>query len=443
MKKLISLALCLMMVMTLLTACGGKTETPETSETPTVNTEKEPEATKKVELKLSLWGNDERKVKFEELLKPFNEANNCTVEVVLVPFDEYMQKLSIQLASKSAPHVIWLAEKMVPQFIESGELVDLSATLKADAEYDFDDFFPSTLDLFTRGNEIYGIPFSFGPRVIYYNKTLFEAKGLPTPTELYKEGKWTLDAFFESAKALTDSSNGVYGMKLQGATEPTAYMNSLYDIVLSNGAEYFNDDMTEFILNSEGGINAMTRYYNALFVDESHVKPGDQSQFETGKIAMARDTFSYAANLRGKVDFEWDIVAAPKGSDPEAKVTSGFANYSVTKGENQELGIKLAMFLTSKESMLNLVSTFPSPRSSVLGSDAFLNQPEGLPSAESVKLAFVDQIESPGVKAYPSHENYQKIDVEINRLFELMFTKEYSPEQIVEMMKEAVDPLLK
>ena len=138
-------------------------------------------------------------------------------------------------------------------------------------------------------------------------------------------------------------------------------MNSLYDIVLANGADYFNAEMTEFTLNTEGGIESMQEFYDALFVDESHIKPGDQTQFETGKIAMARDTFSYAANLRGKVDFEWDIIGAPSGPAADAKVTSGFAGYHVVKGENQDLATQLVMYLTSKEMMLELVSTFPSP----------------------------------------------------------------------------------
>lgn len=426
MKRILGLLLCMAMLCSLMLALPTAAAADE-----------------KGNLRLSIWGNDARKTLFEELTAPFAAENNCTVEIVLVPFDEYMQKISIQLASRTAPDVIWLSEKMVPQFIESGELVDLAPVVGADAAYDFADFFPSTLDLYTRGSSVYGLPFSFGPRVIFYNKTLFAQKGLKTPTELYKEGNWTLAEFFKAAKALTDPSQGVYGMKLQGATEPTAYMNSLYDIVLANGADYFNADMTAFTLDSEGGIRSMQAFYDALFVDESHVKPGDQTQFETGKIAMARDTFSYAANLRGKVDFEWDIIGAPKGSDATAKVTSGFANYSVTKGANEALATKLAMFMTSKETMLKLVSTFPSPRSSVLNSDAFLNQPDNQPSAESVKLAFVDQIANPGVKAYPAHMNYQKIDIEVNKAFEMLFTKEYTPEQIVALMKEKVDPLLK
>lgn len=432
MKKLLLLTLCFVLAMSMFTCCASGDAIAES------------EPTEEITLKLSIWGNDARKEVFEGLAEKYEEMNpGITVEVLLIPFAEYMQKVSIQIASNTAPNVIWLAEKMVPQFIESGNLVDLSANLSADEEYDLADFSPTSLDLFTRGEELYGIPFAFGPRVLFYNKTLFDQAGVKTPTELVEEGNWTLETMYDSAKQLTDKSQGIYGIKLMGATEPTAYTNALYDILLANGGDYFNDEMTEFTLNTQAGIDTLQMFYDMLYTDEIHPKPGDQTQFETGKIAIARDTFSYAANLRGNVDFEWDIVSAPTGPAAGSLITSGFANYSVTKGENEEEAIELLKYFTSKEVMMELLSTFPNPRMSILNSEEFLTQPDNQPSAESVKLAFVDPIISPGVKSYPAHENYQKIDVEMTGLFEMMFTNEYSVEEIIQMMEDKVNPLLK
>ena len=84
MKKILSAILCLTIVL-------GLALPVALADSETVN------------LKMSIWGNDARKTTFEELVKPFCEENNCTVEIVLVPFAEYMQKISIQLASKTAP----------------------------------------------------------------------------------------------------------------------------------------------------------------------------------------------------------------------------------------------------------------------------------------------------------------------------------------------------
>ena len=428
MKRVICMVLLSIMALSF-TFAGGQKDTADSGE-------------KTVELKLAIWGNDARKTKFEELAADFTAETGIKVDVVLIPFGEFMQKISIQMAAGSAPDVIWLAEKMVPQFMESNQLVDISSALKADADYDLDDIFPSTLDLYRDGNAIYGVPFAFGPRVIFFNKTMFDEKGLKTPLELAAEGNWNLETFYETAKALTDRSTGVYGVKLLPATGPKDWANALYDVVWAYGADFFSRDMTQFKLNSPEGIRAISYYNDMLFKDEIHPKPGDQTQFESGKIGMARDTFSYSANLRKITDFEWDIAPNPVGPNPGASIASGFANYSVTKGENQEEAIELVKYLTSKEVMMELITMFPAPRRSALTSDEFLSQPEGKPAPDSILAAFVNPIENPGVRSLPAHKNYQKIDVEMKTLFDMLYTRTMSVEELVTAMEAKIQPLL-
>lgn len=376
-------------------------------------------------------------------------AANCISESIpwfngetLVPFGEFAQKMAILLASNNAPDVTWLSEKMVPQFLDSGSLVDLSV-LKEDPEYDFDDMSPSSLEIYTRDGKVYGIPFSCGPRVFYYNKTLFQEKGLKTPDVLVSEGNWTLEELYNTAKALTDKEKGIYGLKLFPATSPDDWINALYDIVWSYGADYFDKDMTKFTLNTPEGIAAMQYYYDMLFKDEIHVKPGDLTQFESGKIGLARDFVSYAGQIRGKVDFEWDIAPNPVGpAGKDVKIAVGQANYSCFKGENEAEAIELLKFFTSKEIMTELVSNFIPSRKSVLESSELLNQPEGLPTPEAMMLSVATPLSTPGSRALPAHPNFQQIDVEMKKMYDLMYTKSYSVEQIVQMMEQTVNPLL-
>lgn len=394
-------------------------------------------------LTLAIWGNDARKTTFEELAQGFTKSTGIPVEIVLIPFGEFMQKISIQMAASSAPDVIWLAEKMVPQFVASGQLVNLAPTLRSDAAYDIKDFFPTTMEGMSKGADaVFGIPFSFGPRVLFFNKTMFKQKGLKTPLEHVKEGSWNLETFYATALALTDKSRGVYGVKLLPATGPKDWANALYDIVWASGGDFFSEDMKKFRLNSPEGIKAIQYYWDMLFKDEVHPKPGDQTQFESGKIGMARDTFSYGANLRSIKDFEWDIAPNPTGSSKSARVSSGFAYYSVLKGQNQNEATQLVKYFTSKEVMTKLITMFPSPRRSVLGSPAFLNQPEGKPSPASITAAFINPIDKPGVRSLPAHMNYQKIDVEIQILFDLLYAKTIKVPELVKMMQDKVQPLL-
>src|SRR5690606_6976942 len=152
-----------------------------------------------------IWGNDAHKAMYEELVAEFKQTNShIDVEIITIPFADYQQKLSIMLASKTAPDIGWLAERMIPQFLESNQLVDIAASVKGDPEYQFADVYPSTLDIFTKGDKLYGIPFSTPPILIYYNKSLFEEKGLKTPTQLYTEGNWTYEEFLKAAKEISN-----------------------------------------------------------------------------------------------------------------------------------------------------------------------------------------------------------------------------------------------
>src|SRR5690554_4617597 len=151
-----------------------------------------------VKLQFAIWGDDARKKVFEDIIKGHTDQNpHVSVEILLIPFDQYQQKLSIMLASKTAPDLTWLAERMIPQFAKSNQLVDISA-IKEDEGYKFDDLFDSSMDIYKDGSKLYGVPFTNPPKVLFYNKTLFEEKGLTSPLELAKAGQWDYAKFEET-----------------------------------------------------------------------------------------------------------------------------------------------------------------------------------------------------------------------------------------------------
>jgi multiple sugar transport system substrate-binding protein len=454
MKKIISIAVCLFILLTLIAGCQQAQTTATTKGTTGSTTAGTTKATttavattaapKEVKLQLSIYGDDARRKRFQDLADKFTEKNpNIKVEVILIPFGELAQKLAVQLAAKTAPDVTWLSEKMIPQFLDSKSLVSLEA-LKSDPIYDYNDISPSSLEIYIRDGKVYGIPFSCGPRVFYYNIDLFQAKGLKTPDQLVAEGKWTLDELYNTAKQLTDKANGVYGIKLFPATSPDDWINALYDLVWSNGADFFAPDMSKFALNTPEGIKAMQYYYDMLFKDEIHPKPGDLTQFESGKIGIARDFVSYTGSIRTKVTFKWDIAPNPVGpAGPATKIAVGQASYSCLVGDAEDSALLLLKYFTSKEIMTEFISSFICSRKSVLESPALLNQPDGKPSSAAMMLAVATPLSNPGSRALPAHPNFNQIDVEMKKLFDMMYTKSFTVEQIVQKMEETVNPLLK
>ncbi|WP_158289733.1 ABC transporter substrate-binding protein, partial [Paenibacillus flagellatus] len=310
MKKRVVLPLTLLLAAGVLSACGGNGPEQTSPAAPAASTTAE--APKNVALKFAIWGNDTHKKMYEDMIARFREKNpHISVEIMIIPFADYQQKLSIMQASKTAPDVVWLAERMIPQFLTAGQLLDVTA-LKADAAFKFDDVYPSTLELLSKDGNIYGIPFSTPPAMIYYNKTLFKEKGLATPTELYKQGKWNYDEFLKAAKALTDSSKGVYGTNFVRNGWGN-WPDALQSVFNAYGADFLSKDGAKLTLNSKEGEQALDVFSGMIFKDKVHPKPGDQTTFDTGKIAMQKELFSYMGKAKAIKDFEWDIAPLPAG----------------------------------------------------------------------------------------------------------------------------------
>lgn len=81
---------------------------------------------------------------------------------------------------------------------ELAALLDLRPLMDADASFPLDDYPPAVLAAYQRGGATYGLPLAFNMRTLTYNRTLFDAAGIETPT-----GAWTMQDFLAAAQALS------------------------------------------------------------------------------------------------------------------------------------------------------------------------------------------------------------------------------------------------
>ena len=388
-----------------------------------------------VELTFMMWGNEAHQEVYNQLIAKFNEKHpNIKVKMESVPFPDYQQKITVLAAGRELPDVGWVAERMVPQFMENGILDDVSS-FKKDKAYDMDDFFPSTLDLFEKDKKLYGIPFSTPPMVLFYNKDLFVKAGEKTPNEHVQAGTWTWEQFEKSSKAI--SSNGVYGANF--FRDWNTWI-ALLSHTWSYGGDLFNKDQTKFTWNSNEGVETLKMLDRMMFKDASHPKAGEQVSFESGKIGMFFDVYSYVSRARDVKDFAWDIAPLPEG--PEGRFPMlGQAGYGLFKGsKHPEEAKELLKFFTSKEGIKATSTYFVPPRESVISSDEFVNQPNN-PPVESIKKAVIDEMDNARLQA--GHVEWQKIDNAIQFGFDELFGQLKKPEEILKGMEEKINPLLK
>lgn len=441
MKKLLCIVAVAAITASLFSGCGAN----DVAKTTTIGSASTAQQTgtenkKAVNMQIATWGNDAHKKMYEEMLEKYKQTHpNVSGEVLLIPFNDYQQKMAISLAASEAPDIAWLSDVMIPQFMETNQLTDISS-VKDDKDYDFNDINASSFDLVKKDGKYYGVAFSTPPVMLYYNKTLFQEKGLQTPMELYKAGKWNYDEFLKDAKAMTNREKGIYGIKLIPTDWKNWYINTV-DLVWGFGGDVFSPDGKKFTFNSEAGEKALQMYMDMMYKDAVHPKPGDQITFESGKLGMYVNTLSYMSTAKTIKDFEWNISPLPDGPKSNATRT-GFAAYTMFKTENDPKNaekLELFKFLTNKENMGITAQYFVPSRKSVLESDSFKKlYPENV--QENFDATVLERLASTKVAITPA--NFAKINPEIQVYYDMLYTQSISVKDALKKMEETVAPLM-
>ena len=146
-----------------------------------------------VTITFSSWGSLDEQVTVNQLLSIFQTRfPNIQVQPRYTDFTDYFTKLNADVATNSISDVLFLT--YVPTYAAKGILLDLhQAHPQVLNGYTKDELF-----LFAYNGGVYGVPRDNDTKVIFYNRKLFRAAGVPVP----KEG-WSYDDLRTAAIALT------------------------------------------------------------------------------------------------------------------------------------------------------------------------------------------------------------------------------------------------
>ncbi len=163
----------------------------------------------------------------------------------------------------SAVTLQWLADQgdcfELSPFLPMDEsaILSLDPLIQADPDFSLDDFYPSLLEPLRREGQLWILPAQAFPRVMYYNKGVFNATGLAYPSL-----EWTLDDFLTLVSALTEG---------EGTDKRYGYLLSpdlIYDpffFIEQHGARLVDDRITPmtYRLNTSAMAGAL-RWYTHL-----------------------------------------------------------------------------------------------------------------------------------------------------------------------------------
>lgn len=297
----------------------------------------------KVTLTYGLWDKQQAPV-YEEIAKEFEKENpDVDVKIEITPWGQYWTKLETAATGKNAPDVFWMNIPRAIDYVDNGILEPLD-----DVKYDKGKIADQYLDAYTEGGKLYGIPKDYDTNALWYNKAMFDEKGIAYPDE-----SWDWDKWKEVAKELTDTDKDVYGMAIM----PT-WQGGYYETMYEAGGSPFKDNGKESNFDSPESIEGLKYWYS--FVEDGSGTPIEKvtNTLQTdlllsGKVAMIVDgsyqTPVIFADEFGKENI--DVAPIPKGPKDRVTTSNSVANVVYSGSKHKEAAKKFVEYLSTKESM--------------------------------------------------------------------------------------------
>lgn len=287
----------------------------------------------------------------EQVLQEYEKQSGEQLTIQPTPTQDYDTKMRTIISAGTAPDVMRINDDFVRGFSKEGALTDLREYIEKDgidtsrfatAPYEF----PVQPD----GSHTAWV-IGYEPRLIFYNKNLFEEANVPLPPTEWTGDGWTWDDFLERAKALT-----VPGERYGGLI----YLDTGYEqtFAVNHGSKtgIFSEDGTSFTLADPTEVEALQ--WAVDLTCKHKVQPPwselqqegtDLQLFAQGKLAMMFSVFSTVPYLRDTVkDFDWDV--APPPADADQRTEASVIIFTIAESAKEpDKAWDLLKYLTSEE----------------------------------------------------------------------------------------------
>ncbi len=221
-----------------------------------------------VTLTYAYWGQPSEIAAQEAIIEAFHAQNDHirieSEHVSSTP--EFNAAIMTRIAAGNAPDIFYIGEVLVESHIQMGTLLDLLPYAQ-ESGFDLEKFWPSLLPPmgYDEGH-LYAIPKDCTAMMIYYNKAMLDAAGIPYPTP-----DWTWDEYAEMVNKLTikDDTGRVTQYGSAGDSGWPTWLGFAY----KNGGQLIDPETGRLIPDDPKTIEALQRYMDLGLVDGAMPSP--------------------------------------------------------------------------------------------------------------------------------------------------------------------------
>jgi multiple sugar transport system substrate-binding protein len=356
---------------------------------------------------------------------------NVHIDLQYVNSDNALQKATVALQGGQQPDISYQYGTNMPQLAQAPKLVDLTERVQ-DPDFNWDDFFEGERAVATVDGRVLGIPALVDNLAVVYNKDMFADAGLEEPGP-----DWTWDDFRADAKALTDTSNNVFGFSFPADASETMVWQ--YEAMLwEAGGDILNEDNTQAVFNSEGGVRAATMLQGiqqdgSMYLDYNPDSGKYGQLFNSGKIGMV---VTGPWDLSGFPDVNYGVQVMPS-FDPGGVHTTiaGPDNWVIFDNGSDRVNASwdFLKFLATPENVLkDSVSTSHLPtRASVEQMPGFEELDKNFPGVG----AFAENLTNV-TKARPQVTQYPQVSSFLGQALVAVLTGKATPQEALDQAVE-------
>lgn len=262
-----------------------------------------------------------------EKVEEFNRTNPYNITVKMDINAEFQTKIAASFAADEGPVMILGAHSYKDTF--SDYLIDMNeifekTTLKKE------DFMQGYLDLCSKADTLFVLPFQVTGRYLYWNKDLFEQAGLDpnTPPATYEE--WA-----QMAEKITNEDMNIYGSGISYST--TAIYTNL-QLVQRMGGLFINHDDTGNLVptfkGNEGYAQFLSWFKGMTDKGINPVEADTSSMFQAGQIGIMPDG-AWQSTGADAAGINYGVAQLPYGAAGPMNPCS-VSGFAITKYATEE-----------------------------------------------------------------------------------------------------------
>lgn len=448
MKKVISIMLILVMVLTTLVGCGSKKDNASTGDgTNTGEPTKGAEATgdadgnENITLKWAVW-DIASTTYYQPLIDAYEAAHkNVTIEMVDLGSTDYSTVLATELTGNdSAIDVATI--KDIPGY---ATLVGKNALEPLDTYID-----TAAIDLAAYGgitdqilikDSLYALPFRSDFWVLYYNKDIFDAAGVGYPSN-----DMTFEQYDELARSVTNTTLGsqVYGAHYhtwRSAVQLFGILDGKNTIV--DGQYDFLKPYYELVLSEQE--DQVTQDYATLKTSSLHYS----GAFAQGNVAMMNMGSWFVPTLIEKIKSgeytditNWGIAKYPhaEGVEPGSTLATITALSVTAASKQKDAAFDFVAFVSGTEGAEIVANTGTTPAIKTDAVIAAISGMEGFPQDTTSDQALIT---ANTYLEMPVHEFSSEIETILNTAHDNIMSGNSTIDEGIDYMNTEVQKLLK